>query len=77
MRMLQRSPKPTKPVNLSVDARLLEDARDYEINLSALLTTALRQEIGRRWREENKSAFEELGKEIEENGIWSDGLRSW
>jgi antitoxin CcdA len=77
MRMLQKTPKPTRSLNLSVDAKLIEDAREYGINISALLDRALRDEIGRRWKEENKAAFEALGKEIEKNGIWSDGLRVW
>jgi antitoxin CcdA len=77
MRMLQKAPKPTKSLNLTVDARLIEDAREYGINLSALLDGALREEIGKRWKEENKAAFEALGKDIEKYGLWSDGLRVW
>jgi post-segregation antitoxin (ccd killing protein) len=34
-------------------------------------------ETARRWSEENKQAFEELGKDIEKYGMWSDGLRVW
>jgi antitoxin CcdA len=77
MRMLQKVPKSTKSLNLTVDASLIEDAREYGINISALLDRALREEIGKRWKEENKAAFEALGKDIEKNGLWSDGLRVW
>ncbi len=73
-----KSPAKTKkPVNVLVDERLLASAREQKLNVSAVLDRALRDEIGRRWREENAQAFEENRKRVEAEGLWSDGLRMW
>ncbi|WP_293551960.1 type II toxin-antitoxin system CcdA family antitoxin [Parvibaculum sp.] len=64
-----------KAVNLSVDANLLTHARELNINLSALLEGALREEARKRWREENREAIEAYNERIREYGVWSDGLR--
>jgi antitoxin CcdA len=81
MSMLQKTSrkpsKSTKALNLSIDAGLLEEARQSEINISALLTRSLRQELAKRWREDNKQAFEATRKRVEKHGLWNDGLRSW
>jgi antitoxin CcdA len=34
-----------------------------------------RKERWRRWREENRAAIEDNNRRIEEEGLWSDGLR--
>jgi antitoxin CcdA len=66
-----------KPVNLLVDDRLLSDAREQKLNISAVLDRALRDELAKKWLAENAEAFEENRKDIEANGLWSDGLRMW
>jgi antitoxin CcdA len=66
-----------KAVNLSVDSRLLQEARDNGVNLSAVLERALAEERARRWLEENRPAIELYNRRIEEGGVWSDGLRNW
>jgi antitoxin CcdA len=66
-----------KAVNVTVDSRLLERVRESNINISAILDSALREEIGRRWQAENADAFEENRKRVEAEGLWSDGLRLW
>ncbi len=66
-----------KPVNVLVDERLLLDARDQKLNVSAILDRALRDELAQKWLKENAEAFEENRKDIEANGLWSDGLRMW
>lgn len=64
-----------KAVNLSVDADLLTHAKELNINLSALLEGALREEARKRWREENREAIEAYNERIRTYGVWSDGLR--
>jgi post-segregation antitoxin (ccd killing protein) len=76
MRMT-RSVGTKKPLNVTVDERLLRLARESNINVSLVLDKALRQEIGRRWREDNADAFEENRKRVEAEGLWNDKLRTW
>jgi antitoxin CcdA len=66
-----------RPVNLLVEERLLTEAKSSKINVSAVLDRALRAELARKWQEENAAAFEEDRKDIEANGLWSDGRRMW
>jgi antitoxin CcdA len=72
---------PRKAVNLSVDAQLLAKAREFGINLSATLEQALiesvKQELGRRWLEENAEAINAYNQHVERHGVFSDGLRSF
>jgi antitoxin CcdA len=68
-----------RAVNLSLDSDLLDEAKSYGLNLSrtveAKLAEALREERGRRWKEENAEAIKYWNEELERNGLWSDGLR--
>lgn len=70
-----------RAVNLSVRADLLDEARSYGTNLSALLETALETEHRRlrteRWREENRDAIEGWNRWVDENGIPFADLKSW
>ena len=62
-----------KPVNLSVNAALLTEAKAFGINLSKLtedaLTVAVKAEKERRWLEENKEAIEYYNAWVEKNGL--------
>ena len=68
-----------KPVNLSVDEDLLQQAKSLNINLSRkfeeMLADFLVKEKRRRWLEENKDAIEDYNARIAQNGVFSDGLR--
>ena len=64
-------------MNLSVDAQLLDAAKEQGLNLSALLERALKQEQAHRWLEENRQAIEATNEDVRKNGMWSDGLRPW
>jgi antitoxin CcdA len=70
---------PKKAVNLSINSDLLAQARELGVNLSseteAHLAEVVRKERWRRWQEENRAAIEANNKRIEEEGLWSDGLR--
>jgi antitoxin CcdA len=74
MRMATR-----KPVNLSLDAALLAEARNLNLNLSGLLEESLRARLrlarAETWRRENAAAIHEANEELAANGLWSDGLR--
>lgn len=70
---------PKKSANLSINADLLQQAKQLNINLSQTLEQHL-AEIVRlaqrgQWLAENKNALEDYNRRIESNGTFSDGLR--
>lgn len=66
---------PKKATNLSINSDLLHQARKLEINLSQALEQKLaeiiRQERARRWKEENREAFTDYERFVEEHGVFS------
>lgn len=72
---------PKKPANLSINSDLLKRAKDLDINLSATLEQALTDQLKTKqaqlWLEQNKNAIAAYNKSVEENGVFSDGLRSF
>ena len=70
-----------KPTNLSINRELLQEARKYKINLSQTLEQSLIEilrEIKRHeWLEENRQSIEEYNQRVLNNGVFSDGLRSF
>jgi antitoxin CcdA len=72
---------PKRAVNVSVDAGILDLAKDMNINLSQTLEDALRKrtqdERDRRFQDEHREAIEAHNRFIEKHGIWSKKYRSW
>ena len=78
-----------RAVNLSVDVALIDAAMAAGTNMSAVLEQALRRELaivatsGERneraeeWRLENAEAIKSWNEELESNGLWSDGIRTF
>ena len=70
-----------KAVNLSVDAVLLQEARDRNINLSATLERALehvlRQDRRARWLADNRLRIAAYNEQVEAHGAFADTLRSF
>jgi antitoxin CcdA len=66
-------------VNLTLDEALVAQAKAVGVNLSAVAEEAIRlqtrAEESRRWIEQNRSALEAKAKLVEEQDLWSDGLR--
>lgn len=66
-------------VNLTLDEALVAQAKAVGVNLSAVAEEAIRLQTraaeSRRWIEQNRSALEAKAKLVEEQGLWSDGLR--
>lgn len=76
----------TKPVTIEVEEEALAAARAANLDLSELLTTALRRRLftlpaaerdkaAREWYEANKEAVDSYNRLIEESGLFSDGIR--
>jgi antitoxin CcdA len=72
---------PKRPANLSVNSDLLKKAKELEINLSATFEAALsatvREKLRAQWLEENREAIQAYNADVEEHGVFSDGLRSF
>ena len=70
-----------KAVNLSIDTRLLAEARAHDINLSATLegalAAALRQARRQQWLAENQAAIEAYNAQVDAHGAFADSLRSF
>lgn len=68
-----------RPLNIRVRGDLIDEAKAHGSNLSrefeAFLEQRLATERQERWLRENARAIELLNKDVEENGLWSDGLR--
>lgn len=70
---------PKKSANLSINADLLQQAKQLNINLSQTLEQHLAEVVRRaqssQWLEENKGALDEYNRRVEAHGTFSDGLR--
>ncbi len=70
---------PKKSANLSINADLLLQAKQFNINLSQTLELHLveiiREARRGQWLAENKSALDGYNQRIELHGTFSDGLR--
>ena len=71
MRTAADSPK--RPVNLSINARTLELARQLGMNISQTVDTLLADEVNRRyweqWNERNKQAIDAYNDRIATEGL--------
>jgi antitoxin CcdA len=71
--MLKRTAKERRAVNLSIDGRFLEEAKELDINLSRAaeegIAKAISAEKTRRWKEENAEAIRSWNEWVKENGL--------
>jgi antitoxin CcdA len=79
--MLNSPRRRKKAANLSVDDRLLDQARRLKLNLSRVfedgLTEAIRQREREEWLKKNRAALDAYNEHVENDGVFSDGLRSF
>ena len=70
-----------KAANLSIDAKVLADAKALEINVSRAAETgiveAVRAEKNKRWLAENREALESFNEWVAENGLPLDKYRQF
>ncbi len=70
-----------RPLNLSIRADLVDEAKAFGTNVSAVVERALEAEHRERrrekWRVENRKAIETWNRWIEENGVPFEELRPW
>jgi antitoxin CcdA len=71
--MLRFDDAPKRPTNLSLNAKVLDAARELGMNLSqtvdALLADEVRRRYWQRWNEENKEAVEHYNQRVEREGL--------
>jgi antitoxin CcdA len=70
-----------KAVNLSIDGKLLEEAKAEGLNLSGILEASLNRELREvrkaKWQAENRDATESMNDYVRKHGLWSDKHRTW
>lgn len=79
MRSIQQAPK--RPINLSLNAKVLDMAKEMGLNISqtvdALLTEEVLKQYWARWQENNAQAIADYNARIEREGLFSDRYRSF
>ncbi len=78
--MQEKAPR-KKSVNLSIDAKLAAEAKEFGTNMSAVLERALRDQLkadkAERWRKENQKALDAYDEHVKKDGLWLDEFRNW
>lgn len=81
LRMPRAHSEHRQPTNLTLDSRLVKEAKDLGLNLSRLLEERLREVIAaerrRRWLEENEAAFQAYDRFVEKHGVFNERERDW
>jgi antitoxin CcdA len=81
MAELYNSAAPKKAANLSINSDLLRKTRELNINLSATLERALKEELAKReatqWVEENRAAIKSYNDFVEQHGCFGDEFREF
>lgn len=79
MRSIRNAPK--RAINLSLNAKVLDMARDMGMNISqtvdTLLTEAVLKQYWERWNEDNAEAIAAYNERVEREGLFSDRVRTF
>lgn len=79
MRRIRNAPK--RAINLSLNAEVLDMAREMGLNISqtvdALLTEEVLKQYWQRWQHENAEAIAHYNARIEREGLFSDRYRTF
>lgn len=79
--MLRFDDAPKRPTNLSLNAKVLDLAKELGINLSqtvdALLEEEVRRRLRQRWLERNRAAIEAYNARIEKEGTFAQQIQKW
>jgi antitoxin CcdA len=81
MSLLYNKDAPKRATNLTVNMDLLAKAKEMNLNISSILEKALievlKQKKRESWLTENTEAISAYNKHIEENGLFSDEMRTF
>ncbi len=79
MRSIRNAPK--RAINLSLNAKVLDMAREMGLNISqtvdALLTEEVLRQYWSRWQSDNAEAIAHYNARIEREGLFSDRCRTF
>lgn len=79
--MLAFKDAPKKPTNLTLNAKVLELARELGMNVSQTVDALLQEEVRRRyrdkWRAENRDAIAAYNERVKRDGAFGDDVRSF
>ena len=79
MRSIRNAPK--RAINLTLNAKVLDMARDMDLNISqtvdALLTVEVLRQYWQRWNKDNAEAIAHYNARIEREGLFSDRWRTF
>jgi antitoxin CcdA len=79
MRSIRNAPK--RAINLSLNAKVLDMARDMGLNISqtvdALLTEEVLRQHWKRWQDDNAEAIAHYNARVEREGLFSDRYRTF
>jgi antitoxin CcdA len=78
MRSIRTAPK--RAINLSLNSKVLDMAREMGLNISqtvdALLTEEVLRQYRQRWSEDNREAIEAYNARIEREGSFAQRIRA-
>ncbi|MEA3554626.1 MAG: type II toxin-antitoxin system CcdA family antitoxin [Campylobacterota bacterium] len=81
MTMIYDKNSKKKATNLTINSDLLQKAKKLKINISNCLEKSLEQQVIKKerekWEEKNKQSLIQYNNRIQNNGLFSDGLRSF
>jgi antitoxin CcdA len=79
MRSIRQAPK--RAINLSLNSKVLEMAKEMGLNISQtvdeLLTEAVLRQYWARWNADNAEAIKAYNERIEREGLFSDKYRTF
>jgi antitoxin CcdA len=79
--MLHFNDSPKRATNLSLNAKVLDAARELGMNISATVDALLAEEVRKRcwarWNEDNKDAIAHYNARIEREGTFSQRIRQY
>lgn len=64
--------KPTRqrrPVNVTIDQQLVEDAKQQGVNLSQAAEEGVRKALAEKWLEDNAEAIKSVNDWVDKNGL--------
>lgn len=79
--MLSFANAPKKATNLTLNAQVLEVARELGMNVSQRVDVLLQAEVCRqyreRWRAENREAIAAYNERVKRDGVFGDDVRNF
>ena len=79
MRSIRNAPK--RAINLSLNSKVLDMAREMGLNISQTVDELLSEEVQRRywqnWQQDNAEAITHYNERVEREGLFSDRYRTF